>query len=934
MERWERVKHLVDEALALDGAQRTRYLDEVCAEEPTLRAEVESLLGYENDTLLGSGASADHLVGATLGRYRVLEEIGRGGMGRVYRALDSELGRHVAIKMLPEEFVSQPERVRRFEREARLVASLNHPRIAAIHGYERQGGAPFLVMELVAGETLEQRLRRGPLPLHEALALAAQIAEALEAAHEKGVVHRDLKPSNVKLTEDGAVKVLDFGLAKALGEGTSGDEPASGPTETLNFPTTREGLVLGTPPYMSPEQVGGARMDHRTDVWSFGVVVWEMLAGTRPFRGDSTAEVLGAVLRDDPDWKALRSGTPPAVVGLLRRCLTRDRRRRLQSIAEARILIEDCLAAPRHGAVSGGSQPRSPRASLLASALLIAAIVALGVGFGWWRDPGVPPRRVHSSLEAPPGVRLQAGLGFVLSSDGRRLAFVGRGRDGVARLWVRSLADPEARPLAGTEGAFKPFWSADGRDIGYFDADAGTLERVPAAGGPARVVTANLELGRGGAWSPDGRIVFAPDSRSGLYEVEASGGDPRPLTVLGEGETSHRWPQFLPDGETLLFLVQTAEPGAPDDRSRVEALLPSGERREVLRVNSSAAYSAPQSLLFWRDGALQARSFDPETLRVRGEARRLAEPVGFDFNEWAAFSAAADTLVYYGALTRPGRFEWRGRSGQHWALDVPEGRYADVACAPDGRRVAYVEDNTTVWILDSVRGTRNRLTREPVDHYGPSWSRDGEWLVYAADAAQGKGGRIIRQPASGIGERQVLYTSEILIYRTAWSPDGRRIAFEEAGDVRVLDLETGQVEAAVATPSWDGEPQFSPDGRWLAYASEESGRSEVYVAAVGGGPEKWLVSAKGGFAPRWSPAGDEILYHGLDDGIWVAAVDLGGTPELGVPTTLFAATGARWLSFDVAPDGRLIALVDADGDGSGSFRLVQNWSLLPDPMEP
>jgi serine/threonine protein kinase/Tol biopolymer transport system component len=932
MERWERVKRLVDEALALDSGQRARFLDEACVGDPELRAEVESLLGYEREPLLESAASSDPLLGATLGPYRILEEIGRGGMGRVYRALDGELGRHVAIKALPEEFAAQPERLKRFEREARLIASLTHPKIAAIHGLQREHGVPFLVLELVEGGTLQQRLHRGALAVREALEIALQIGEALEAAHEQGVVHRDLKPSNVKISEEGAVKVLDFGLAKALVNHTSADELASPPTQNLQ--TTREGMLLGTPSYMSPEQVGGVRVDRRTDVWAFGVVLWEMLVGSRPFGGESTSEVLGAVLRDEPDWQKLPGETPQVMVDLLRRCLTRDRRRRLQSIGEARILIEDWLADPNARTIARSRSQRSRRTWLLPAGLALAATGALLLlGERLWRDQAAPRSLVFSGLEAPAGVRVRAGEGFALSADGRRLVFVGQGQDGVQRLWLRVLADPEARPLAGTEGAQQPFWSADGHDIGYFDAGAQALERVPAAGGPSRVVTGAIESARGGAWSPDGRIVYAPNSRSGLLQVPAAGGEARPLTALAEGETSHRWPQFLPDGETLLYLVQTAEPGAPDDRSRVEARLPNGERRELLRVNSSALYAPPEHLLFWRDGGLHARRFEPTTLRSRGAPQLIAERVGFDINERAAFTAAGENLVYFGALSRPRRFEWRSRTGDRHPVDAPVGLYRYIAVAPDGSRVAYVEENTTVWVLDTVRGTRTRITREPVDHYGPSWSPDGAWLAYTADAAQGAGGRIFRQPSSGFGARELLHTSKTLLFgTTAWSPDGRGIAFEEALDIRVLDLETRDVSTVAGTPGWDGNPVYSPDGRWLAFASEESGRGEIYVTRAGGG-ERWPVSAKGGYGPRWSPDGDEILFEGPDGAIWVASAGLDGEPVFGVPARLFLfrASGPRWSQFDVAPDGRLLTLFETEADRSGNLQLVSNWSLMLGP---
>jgi len=521
-ERWERVKRLVDGALAMDGSRRERFLDEACADDETLRAEVESLLRHEPDSFLESRApAADPLLGRGLSHYRVEEEIGHGGMGRVYRARDLKLGRDVAVKVLPESFAGNLERVKRFEREARLVAALNHPNVATIHGLETVDGTRFLVLELVGGETLKERLRRGPLPVETALRLAVQVAEALQAAHEAGVVHRDLKPGNVKVTPEGSVKVLDFGLAKELRERPHDDDADTGATAADSL-STKADVVLGTPSYMSPEQVGGSRgVDHRTDIWSFGVMLWEMLVGERPFGGESIPEILGAVLHEEPRWERLPTETPPPVRALLRRCLTRDTRNRLQAIGEARIAIDEWLAHPTDEAAERGSALRG-WPSLLAGRGLPWLVVGLGLlaspfVIRWVSGAKVALPLLQSVLPGPPGAGLEPLAGFALAPDGSRLAFIARGADGASRLWVRPLAALQARPLAGTEGADAPFWSPDGRDIGFF-ADH-KLKRVPAAGGAVRVLAGPTPEHKGGTWSPDGRIVYGPDYRTGLFEV-------------------------------------------------------------------------------------------------------------------------------------------------------------------------------------------------------------------------------------------------------------------------------------------------------------------------------------------------------------------------------------------------------------------------------
>jgi len=477
-----------------------------------------------------------------------------------------------------------------------------------------------------------------------------------------------------------------------------------------------------------------------------------------------------------------------------------------------------------------------------------------------------------------------------------------------------------------------PFWSPDGRDIGFF-ADQ-QLKRIPAAGGVVQVLAAGAMEPKGGTWSADGRIVYAPDYRVGLFEIPAQGGKARQLTTLdaGAGELSHRWPWFLPDGRSLLFLVQTAEAGAKDDRSRVEVLEPGGGRHEILRGNTSAAYAAPGHLLFWRTGSLFAQPFDPERGRLGGEAKQIAPGLDLTWNEWAAFTATdAGTLAYASAL--PWRLEWRERSGRVQHVAAPEGDYAHPALSPDGGRLAYVVGNTAVRILDLVRGTDTRLTPEGADHDAPAWAPDGEWVAYFASRTNGAGGEIRRRRASVLGEPELLYSSPSIVRNLSWSPDGRWIAFEASDDILLLDVLSRTARARIATPAFEAEPDFSPDGRWLAYSSMESGRLEVYVVPTFDGPGKWQVSSGGGFTPRWAPGGSALFFHGADHDLKIVAMELGKEPRFGLAESVFELPGGEpWRPvYDIGPDGRILATVQRSQTDSDGFKLILNWPRLLEP---
>jgi len=884
--------------------------------------------------------------GGTLSHYRLVEKIGEGGMGVVWKAIDTTLDRVVAIKVLPEAMARDPERLARFAREAKLLASLNHPHIATIYSNESfrspkttGGKIDFLVMELAEGEDLSRRIDRGPIPPADALAIGLQIADALETAHEKGIVHRDLKPANVKVTPEGKVKVLDFGLARALDPMAGLSDAASSLAPTLTAQRTRPGTVLGTAAYMSPEQAKGLEADRRSDIWAFGVVLWEMLNGRRLFQRSSYSETLAAVLRDEIDETRLPVGAPPIARYLLRRCLDRDPRSRLRDIGEARVALGRYVDGERSLWPVAGPAPRpegdqpSWRRWLPWLSTALFAIIAAVIVLLWQLEPQPSLPLRQSSIEIPAAARLGPTRGFALSPDGRQLAYVARDSAGTARVWIRSLITGRTSLLEGTDGAFAPFWSPDSRHIAFFDRADKQLKRIQTTGGASQILASTATEPKGGDWSPDGRIVFTPGYRTGLLEVSAEGGEPRAVTTLAteSGENSHRWPRFLPDGHSLLFLVQTAEAGADDDRSRLEILDTTGARHEILQVNASAEYARPGTLLFWRHGSIYAQDLDLNRWRLEAEPTLLIDGIGLTISEWSTFSVSREgTLVYHLAAALPWRLEWRDRAGRLLSAATDEGDFEDPVLSPDGSRIVYVAGNMTVWILDLIRGVHTRLTFEERDHYSPTWGPGGSWLAYTAEKEQGAGGTIWRRRSSGLGEQELLYSSDEVIKSIAWSPDGRWIAFKESDDILLLDVETLETRIKVASPGSDSYPAFSPDGRWLAYISDESGRYEVYVVSVVDESGKWQISNRGGLDPCWSRAGDEILFRGLDFDLQAARVDrAGGEIAFGLPAPLFGVPGAKpGFSFDVAPDGRILVRVQPSIDNIDSFKFVQNWPAL------
>jgi Tol biopolymer transport system component/aminoglycoside phosphotransferase (APT) family kinase protein len=881
--------------------------------------------------------------GTRLGPYTVTARLGQGGMGEVYRATDARLNREVAIKVLPPAFTQDHERLARFEREAQVLAQLHHPNISSIFGLEEAGGVRALVMELVEGPTLAERLERGPMPLEDALTAARQIAEALEEAHEKGIVHRDLKPANVKLAPDGRVKVLDFGLAKALDTSVASE---SSPSQLTMSPTlvrggnTQMGAILGTAAYMAPEQAVGGTVDRRADIWAFGVVLYEMLTARRLFDGETVSHVLASVLKDAPDYGAIPPGTPERVVDLVRRCLRRKPRERLQSIGDARLLIEEVLADPDAGAVAAVAARAPAQGAWLAWGVAAAGLLAAMLFLILWLKGGPSAgaaRMLHAAL-TPPGA-WAFGDTFALSPDGRRLVFeawdVGTGE---RALFLRPLDRGEATRLQPAAMGEMPFWSPDGMHIGFF-AD-GKLKRLDLRGGPAQAIC-DAPTPRGGAWGEDGRIVFAGAFRAGLSIVPAGGGEPAGLTTLdtSRNEKSHRFPVFVPGGRTVIFLAQTAEAGARNDRSAIEALdLATGRRSSLVAANSSPVL-AGDWLLFWRDGALLATAFDKGRVALHGDPRPVASPVAFTQNEQVLASALADGTLVYRAGSR-GTYSslvLADRTGV--ALRVVRDRelMTDFRLSHDGKRLAYSvntsgQGSTDIWVHDFDRGSFSRLTFEEGGEGNPVWSADDRHLYYTNDRRND--GVVFRRPTDGSGAPEEIGTSDQGFWALDASADGRWVVIGGVGDKTAndlfrLDLSTRSLAPLVATPSNDEQPALSPDDALLAFASEQSGRWEIYVQALGGGKGSWQISTEGGVWPRWRADGRELFFLSPPDRMMSVEVTPGPVPRFSAPRELFRMGLER---FDVMPDGQtFLGLRLADADANKPLTLVTSWpALLPD----
>ena len=917
--------------------------------------------------------------GTRLGVYEITAPIGEGGMGQVFLARDTKLDRDVAIKILPEAFAHDADRLARFQREAKTLASLNHPNIASIYGLEESGGVSALVMELVEGDDLSQRIAHGAIPLDEALPIAKQIADALEAAHEQGIIHRDLKPANIKVRRDGTVKVLDFGLAKAL-EPVGAMSVSASMSPTITTPAhlregyggqamTQAGMILGTAAYMSPEQARGGTVDKRVDLWAFGVVLWEMLTGNRLFEGATVSDTLAAVLKTEPQWNALTPATPAAIRRLLRRCLEKDPKRRLDSAADARLEIEEALTAPAPDTAQASAQSSAASSRLPWIALAALVLVAAGLAIPAVRHvqetppPALPETRTEIVTPAT-----DQPMSFALSPDGRQIVFVASG-DGASRLWLRSLATTTAQPLAGTEGATLPFWAPDSRSIAFFAGNS--LKRLDLGGGAPQTL-APVTNGSGGTWSADGVIVFAPSLTTPLMRVPATGGAAAVVTTVGPQQFGHAAPYFLPDGRRFLFYAL----GASDvvgiylgalDGSAPTLLAPADSPGVYLPEGPGRAEASREGgwLLWVRAGTLLAQRLDVAQAALTGDPVTLADSVAVNnFIIQSALSVAAPGLVAYRTEEgSPRQLTWVDRSGtMRGAVGEPDGTLFQPRVSPGGRRVVVsrlLPGNIDLWLLDGARTTR--FTFDAAREDFPLWSPDGTRIVYRATRTGP--GDLYQKLASGAGVEERLVASDQNKVATSWSADGRFLLYisidpQTAADLWVVPVVGDRTPSVfLKTPFREVYGAFSPDGRWVAYHSNESGRPEVYLrpfvppvipnsaAGTGAGADRsvrlqpdpvggqWQVSTAGGIHPVWRPDGRELYYLNPAGAMMAAPITVtGSTLEPGAPVVLFptrivggGVDAQQGRQYDVAPDGRFLINTVLD-DAAAPITLLQNWN--------
>ena len=899
-------------------------------------------------------------VGTRIGLFEVTGSLGAGGMGEVYRARDTRLDREVALKVLPDTFTEDPDRVARFEREAKVLASLNHPNIGGIHGLEEADGGKSraLVLELIEGPTLADRIAQGPIPVADALPIARQIAEALEAAHEQGVIHRDLKPANVKVKADGTVKVLDFGLAKAFQPDATDPGLSMSPTMSLTAAATQMGMVIGTAAYMAPEQASGKVVDKRADVWAFGVVLHEMLTGRRLFGGEDVSHTLAYVLTKDIDWGSLSRDTPDTVRGLLRRCLERDPKKRLRDIGEARIALDapESPSNPQPTDIGASParrvRPRPVGIAIWACSVLVALAAGLVASRVFWppAQPSPGPKRFTLTLPDTDVLPRQLGDLLALSPDGRTLVYNAE-RLGVQQLFRRPIGQFEAVPIAGTEGARDPFFSPDGQWVGF--RVGSLLQKVALAGGPPQPLTALPRGGtRGADWGADDMVVYGLFLDGPLMQIPAAGGEPTPLFTPEDQRVSW-YPQVVPDSDAVIFTLTDGGQSAGELHLLHRE---TGAHRTLVPNAAAGRVSSTGHLVFVRSGALWAVPFDHATLEIVGTPAPVVEGVRVESGRAVQYATADDgSLVYIpGVVSSTGdrSLVWVNREGVEEGLTLSPRDYETLSLSPDGLRAAVVAGgdggNLDIWVSELARGTLTRLTTQPGDDTHPLWSPDGRRVAFMSR----EDGRatVYRQAADGSGTAERLLSDALMTEFVPydWSPDGQTLFLtavspETGRDIGMVSSDgSGTWEPLVQTSADEESPAISPNGRWLAYASRESGRSEVYVQRF---PEilgRQQVSVGSGYRPQWSEDGQELFYLRAPVGPPTAVVRVTVEPTDSDPPALDFGTEEvlfdwRYYSgpsprqfYDLSPDGQRFLMITSGnagdaGSGRAEINVVLDW---------
>ena len=869
-------------------------------------------------------------IGQTISHYRIVEKIGQGGMGEVYLAEDLTLDRKVALKFLPDAFTSDPERMARFEREAKLLASLNHPNIAGIYGLEQADGNRFLVLEYVEGETLQARLSKGALPLEDALALCRQIAEGLEAAHEKGVIHRDLKPANVMITAEEKVKILDFGLAKAFSDETQSIDSSQSPT--LTEAMTQPGVILGTAAYMSPEQAKGKSVDRRADIWAFGCILYECLTGKKVFEGETVTETLAAILREKPDWQALPATTPHNIRFLLKRCLAKERNKRFRDTADVQIQIEEA------GDVSTEAETvyiKRTRLSRIMAAAAVILIISLAIpAFLYFRGEE-PAEAITFYISTPQNLDDYA---MEVSPDGRLVAYtaISSGSDQV--LCVRRLNSLTPEELDGTEGVTSFFWSPDSRSIAFIAE--GRLRRKEISGGPPKdICIAPTEYG--GTWGSNGTILLSAGTE--LHLVSAEGGEAAPLLTPGQFQDVEGFyrPNFLPDGRHYFYSIQF------DDPSKNGVYLKSIDsdiEKRILDGNTRAFFVEPGYLLYHREGTLFAQPFNAKKLSTTGgEVRVSGIDVMFEQRGYAAFSASINGVLIYREKAEQiqSQFVWYDRTGERQGIfGEPQLYFPEFDLSPDEKMIAMTISNPsgTVWdigILDIPRNIQVNITNDAAADGYPRWSPDGKQIAYTS--RQKGGGLYVKElGASGIGTL-LLDSPGIKETMGAWSQDGQYIAYvNRTGpqeDIWILPISGEKKEFPfIEAPGVQNKPVFSPDGKWLAYQSNESGKYEIYVVSFPGKEQSQRISNNGGVQPHWRDDGRELYYLGLDGELLAVDINPENIAYSGKPHILFETKIDVWVNasqYSVAPDGQRFLILEPLAERTPTpITVVTNWTSL------